>query len=86
MIFTRSEVTGVENDNKTKKTSPVVSLPEYKAIKRKRPSMTRMAIAQARLQNISSRKSTLRKYRGKFRPKSAFEKRLWKPDEKPENE
>jgi hypothetical protein len=83
VIFTRPEVLAPEKESKPKKNSPFVSLPEYKPRKKKMPSLTRIAIAQARLQNISHRKSSIRKYRGKFRPKSAYEKRLWKTDEKP---
>jgi hypothetical protein len=83
VIFTRPEVLTPKKESKPKKMSPLVSLPEYKPRKKKTPSLTRIAIAQARLQNISRRKSSIRKYRGKFRPKSAYEKRLWKTDEKP---
>jgi hypothetical protein len=81
--FTRPEVLAQEKENRPKKSSPLVKLPEYKPRKKKTPSLTRIAIAQARLQNISRRKSSIRKHRGKFRPKSAYEKRLWKEDEKP---
>jgi len=83
VIFTRPEVLTPEKQHKPKKTSPLVKLPEYKPRKKKTPSLTRIAIAQARLQNISRKKASIRKYRGKFRPKSAYEKRLWKTDEKP---
>ena len=83
VIFTRPEVLPPKKQIKLKRTSTLVSLPEFKPRKPKKPSLTRIAIAQARLQNISSRKTSIRKYRGKFRPKSAYEKRLWKSDEKP---
>jgi hypothetical protein len=83
VIFTRSQVLPKTKENKTKRKSPLVKLPEYKPRKKKTPSLTKIAIAQARLQNISRRKSAMRKYRGKFKPKSAYEKRLWKTDEKP---
>ncbi len=83
VIFTRHEVLAANKQNGRKRTSALVSLPEYKPKKPKKPSMTRIAIAQARLQNISRKKASIRKYRGKFRPKSAYEKRLWKSEEKP---
>lgn len=83
VIFTRPQVLTPKKESKPKKTSSLVSLPEYKPRKKKTPSLTRIAIAQGRLKNISRRKSSIRKYRGKFRPKTAYEKRLWKPDEKP---
>jgi hypothetical protein len=83
VIFTRTEILKPEKEIKPKKKSPLVSLPEYEPRKKKTPSLTRIAIAQARLENISYKKSLMRKYRGKFRPKTAYEKRLWKTDEKP---
>ena len=83
VIFTRTEILKPEKETKPKKKSPLVSLPEYKPRKKKTPSLTRIAIAQARLENISHKKSLMKKYRGKFRPKTAYEKRLWKTDEKP---
>lgn len=83
VIFTRPEVLTPKKKPKRKRTSALVALPEYKPRKTKKPSLTRIAIAQARLQNISRKRASIRKYRGKFRPKSAYEKRLWKPNEKP---
>jgi hypothetical protein len=83
VTFTRPEVLAPKKQTRRKRKSALVSLPEYKPRRTKTPSLTRITIAQARLQNISRRKASIRKYRGKFRPKSAYEKRLWKPDEKP---
>ncbi len=83
VIFTRPKVLGTEKEKRRKRVSSLVALPDYKPRRTKKPSLTRIAIAQARLQNISRRKSSLLKYRGKFRPKSAYEKRLWKAEEKP---
>jgi hypothetical protein len=72
VIFTRPEVLAPKKQTRRKKMSALVSLPEYKPIKTKKPSLTRIAIAQARLQNISRRKASIRKYRGKFHPKPAY--------------
>lgn len=83
VTFTRPNVLTPEKESNPKKTAPLVKLPSYKRRKKKRPSLTRIAIAQARFQNISRRKASTKKHRGKFRPKSAYEKRLWKTDEKP---
>lgn len=47
------------------------------------PSKTKIARAQARLANVERRRSSMRQYRGKFKPKSAYEKRLYRPDAKP---
>jgi hypothetical protein len=82
VIFTRSDLLTPEEERKPKKKSLLVSLPEYKP-KKKTLSLTRIAIAQARLENISHKKSSMKKHRGKFRPRTAYEKRLWKTDEKP---
>ena len=81
VIFTRPEL--LKKEEKPKKLSPDVRLPEYKPRKRKTPSLTKIAIAHARLQNSSRRRSSMKKYRGKFRPRSAYEKRLWSIDETP---
>ena len=83
VIFTRPKVITPKKESYLKKKSPFVNLPEYKPRKTKTPSLTRIAIAQARLQNISRKKSSIKKHRGKFHPKTAYEKRLWNPEEKP---
>jgi len=45
--------------------------------------MTRIAKAQARLINVERKKSSVRRYRGKFKPQPVYEKRLYKPEAKP---
>ena len=71
VILTRPELLIPEEEGKRQKTCPLVSLPEYKPRKKKSPSLTRIAIAQARLENIYPKKFSMKKYRGKFRPRSA---------------
>ncbi len=83
VIFTRSELSEPKKKRKYRRLASKVILPEYKPRKVKKPSLTRIAKAQARLQNIARRKTAMREYRGKFKPKSAYEKRLYKPEEKP---
>jgi hypothetical protein len=83
VIFTRPEVLKSEKKRKRKRLSSKVVLPEYRPRKVKTPSFTRIAKAQARLKNVARQKASMRRYRGKFKPKSAHEKRLYKPDEKP---
>jgi hypothetical protein len=80
VIFTRPEL--LNKEDKAKKLSQNARLPEYKPRKRKRPSLTKIAIAQARLKNSTRKSSAMKKYRGKFRPRSAYEKRLWSSYEK----
>lgn len=52
--------------------------------RRRRPSKTRISRAMARLSNIQREKASMRQYRGRFKPKPALEKKLYKPDAKPE--
>lgn len=58
--------------------------PKPKAFRRRLPSKTRVAMALARLKNVERRKFSMKKYRGKFKPRPALEKRLYRPEEKPE--
>jgi hypothetical protein len=83
VIFTRPDVLKPEMKPRRKRLTPKIVLPEYKPRKIKKPSLTRIAKAQARLQNVARRKASMRQYRGKFKPRTAYEKRLYKPDEKP---
>jgi len=83
VIFTRPDVLRPEKKRRRKAHTGKVVLPEYKPRKVKRPSLTRIARTQARLQNIARRKASMRRYRGKFKPRSAYEKRLYRPEEKP---
>ncbi len=66
---------------KMKKTLSVSTKPQR--MRRKTPSKTRIAKAQARLQNIERKKSSMQQHRGKFRPRPAYEKRLYRPEAKP---
>ena len=60
--------------------------PKPRAFRKKLPSKTRVAMAIARFENVERRRLSMRKYRGKFKPRSAFEKRLYKPEEKPKKD
>ena len=51
--------------------------------RRRRPSKTTIARAIARLRNIQRERASMRQYRGRFKPRPALEKRLYKPDAKP---
>ncbi len=66
--------------------------PSFKALATKRrtripkgPSKTKIAIAQARLRNIGYRKD-VKRYRGKLKPKRAYEKRLYDAEAKPDED
>lgn len=49
----------------------------------KKPSLTKIAKVQARLKNIEQQRSSMKSFRGKFKQKPAYEKRLFKPQAKP---
>ena len=65
-----------------KKSIHVFELP-VKPKLRRIPSKTKIAKAQARLKNVERRKSSMKQYKGKFKPQPAQEKRLFKPEAKP---
>jgi hypothetical protein len=67
---------------KRKKGTHVFELPA-KPKPRRSPSKTKIAKIQARLKNVERRKSSMKRYKGKFKPQPAQEKRLFKPEAKP---
>jgi hypothetical protein len=82
VIFTRPYI--LKAKRKTRRKTPKnISLPKFKPRRLKMPSQTRIAKAQARLQNVARKKSSVRQYHGKFKPKPAYEKRLYKTEMKP---
>ncbi len=88
VTFQKEEATGVKTPEKKRRRKPLSK--EFKALlrksrprKRRQPSKSKIAKAQARLKNIERIRS-MKEYRGKLKPKGAYEKRLYKPREKPE--
>ena len=86
VIFKKASLTQPK-PSKRKRRKPVSA--EFKALalkprrKRRRiPSRSHIAKAQARIRNIE-RRLTSQKGPRKFKPKSTYEKRLYKPEEKP---
>jgi len=51
--------------------------------KSKTPSKTKVSKLYARIKNLERQKASPPKYKGSFRPRSRYEKKLIKPDEKP---
>jgi hypothetical protein len=49
----------------------------------KPPSKTKIAKAQARLRNVERERAMGQTFKGKLKPRRAYEKRLFKPDAKP---
>lgn len=47
------------------------------------PSKTKLAKAQARLKNVERERAAIQRFTGKFKPRHAHEKRLFKPEAKP---
>jgi len=87
VTFRKDEQTPVKAAKKRLRRKPVSA--SFKALVNKRnlrratePTKTKIAMAQARLKNIERRKT--KEHRGKFKPKRAYEKRLYKPEERPD--
>jgi len=55
----------------------------YRTPRSRKPSKTKVAKLHARFKNLERKRASMPKYRGSFKPKSAYEKRLYKPEEKP---
>jgi len=55
----------------------------YRVPRIRKTSRTRAARLYARARNIERRRASIARYPGKFKPKPAYEKRLYRPDEKP---
>lgn len=51
--------------------------------KKRKVSKTRISKALARLRNVQRRRATSPRYRAKLKPRSAYERRLYKPEAKP---
>jgi len=58
--------------------------PKPPAFRRRLPSKTRVSMVLARSKNVGRKRLSVRRYRGKFKPRPAFEKRLYRLEEKPE--
>ena len=89
VTFKRTASLKIEKRKKRRKRTPTSAMktfrpPRPQPFGRRRPSETRIAKAWARLKNVERRKMSMRRYRGKFKPRPAFEKRLYKPEAKPE--
>ena len=87
VIFKKASSTQIKR-NRRKRRKPLSKAFKALALKPKRkrrlpPSRSRIAEAQARIKNIERRMSEQR-YLRKFKPRSVYEKRLYKREEKPE--
>jgi hypothetical protein len=52
--------------------------------KSKIPSKTKVSRLYARIRNLERQKTSMPKYHGSFKPRAKYEKKLFKPDEKPQ--
>lgn len=89
VTFKRIASPKIETRKKRRKRTPTSAAktfqpPKPQPFRRRRPSETRIAKAWVRLKNVERRRMSMRQYRGKFKPRPAFEKRLYKPEAKPE--
>jgi hypothetical protein len=81
---TKEPVTAARRKRRSRSsTSKAFQPPTPRAPRRRIPSQTRIAMTVARLRNVEQRRASIRRYRGKFKPRSAFEKRLYRPEAKP---
>ena len=89
VTFKRVASPEMDKGKKRRKRSPAMAKtpfqpPKPPAFRRRIPSETRIAKAWARLKNVERRKLSMQRHRGKFKPQPAFEKKLYKPEAKPE--
>jgi hypothetical protein len=87
--FRKEKPTSADVPKKRQRRKPVS--PAFKALALKRrprkplaPSKTKVAKTLARYKNIEKRRAAPRTFRGKFKPKSAYEKKLYKSSKKPD--
>ncbi|MDH5449941.1 MAG: hypothetical protein OEX77_03415 [Candidatus Bathyarchaeota archaeon] len=78
----KARETGKKAGRTRKDIKPFIPPPVRTRIRRK-PSKTRISLIQAKFKNVERQRSSIRSYRGKFKPKPAHEKRLYKPEAKP---
>ena len=86
--FRKEKPTLADASKKRQRRKPIS--PAFKALALKRrpqkpltPSKTKVAKTLARYKNIEKQRATPRTYRGKFKPKGAYEKKLYKATKKP---
>jgi len=88
VTFKRIVSPKIETRKKRRKRIPTLAAKTFQPPKPqsfpRRPSKTRIAKAWARFKNVERRKMSMRQYRGKSKPQPAFEKKLYKPEAKPE--
>ena len=88
VAFKKEKPKGFAVPKKKRRRKPVSKAFKALALKRRPkkpsgPSKSKVSTAQARLRNIERRRTSIRQYRGKFKPRRAYEKRLYKPEEEP---
>jgi len=87
ITFIRVAESKVKIEKKPKKSKPTAFAQKTirfpKPIRRKPPSKTRLSKAQARLRNVERERTSVQQFKGKLKPRTAYEKRLFKPEAKP---
>jgi len=77
----------VKTEKRSKKSTPKTwAKKTFRLSRPKRrmpPSKTKLAKAQARLKNVERERVAIQRFTGKFKPRSAHEKRLFKPEAEP---
>jgi hypothetical protein len=86
VIFQKTEEIQKRSSRKTirdKTKEPFTPVP-VQPPKTKKPSKTKAAKLYARLKNLERQRTSMPKYRGNFKPKPSQEKKLYKPNKKPQ--
>jgi len=87
VTFIRAAESEVKTEKRPKKSAPsTLAKKKFRPSRPKRrvpPSKTKIAKAQARLKNVERERAAVQRFKGKFKPRPALEKRLFKPEAEP---
>jgi len=87
VTFIRVTESEVKTEKRPKKKAPItLAKKTFRLSRPKRrelPSKTKLARAQARLKNVERERVAIQRLKGKFKPRPAHEKRLFKPEAEP---
>jgi len=87
VTFVRVAESKVKTEKRPKKSTPKTLVKKTFRLSRPKrrvpPSKTKLAKAQARLKNVERERTAIQRLKGKFKPRPAHEKRLFKPEAEP---
>ncbi len=82
-VFKKVREMPIKKKRLTGETKPFTPV-RVRVPKRKVPSKTGVSKLYARIKNLERQRTSMPRYHGSFRPKPTHEKRLFKPDKKPQ--